>query len=217
MARTTDSTGRQKRLESALERAKELPADAILDAQPMAQLVGVSWPSLRAWCDDIDALAKAKCFIRGGNGVKWQFKPLLTVETLLGYFRAEAERRSQNNRRLQQSVGVQLPETERAATLDETRQLVRLTLEVTQAKMDQGEYTPTATVADFLDGYNRTVVEAIMGVETEIDPTGKLEPMVRQAVNEALRSVATRVHANAEKFIGEYRARTQQAGVATRG
>lgn len=217
MARGTNTSGRIKRLEHALEQARKLPKKTVLESNPMRELLGYSWVQLRSWCDDYPHIEASGAFIRGGNGVAWQFKPLATVEALLAQFRSETEQNNRRNRRLQQAVGVDLPETESSASLEETAKLVRLTLDVQKSKLDQGFYTPATTVMDFLDGYNRVVVEGILGAETEADPTGRLEPEVREAMNEALRNLAVRVHARAEAFIGEYRARAEQAGVAATG
>lgn len=217
MARGTDTGGRIKRLEQALERARDLPKDAVLESNPMRELIGYSWVQLRNWCNDYPQIEATGAFIRGGNGVAWQFKPLATIEALLAQFRSEVEQNNRRNRRLQTAVGVSLPEEESAASLEETAKLVRLTLEVQKTKLDQGGYIPATAVVDFLDRYNRVVVEGILGAETEADPTGRLDPEVREAMNEALRNLAVRVHAQAEAFIGEYRARAEQAGAATTG
>lgn len=217
MARGTDTGGRIKRLEHALEQARKLPKKTVLESNPMRELMGYSWVQLRNWCNDYPHIEASGAFIRGGNGVAWQFKPVATIEALLAQFRSEVDQNNRRNRRLQSAVGVSLPEEESTASLDETAKLVRLTLEVQKTKLDQGQYTPTASVAEFLDSYNRVVVEGILGAETEADPTGRLDPAVREAMNEALRNLAVRVHAKAEAYIGEYRARAEQAGVAATG
>ena len=155
MARTTDTAGRLERLNRALERAKQLPDDTILDAKPMADMIGFSWVTLRDWCDNIAALDGSTAFVRGGNGIKWQFHPMAMVAALIESFRGDAEKSANRNRKLQQQVGVEVPESEHTADLAETRQLISMTLQVQAAEQEQGGFLPMQEVKNFLDGYNQ--------------------------------------------------------------
>ncbi len=217
MARAPDISSRIERIERALERALQLDEGIILDAGPMKDLMGFSWPVVRGWCDSIPELEKPGQFIRGGNGIKWQFHPVSFLSALLAHFRGEASRAGEKNRDLQRKVGVTLPSEEQTADLDDVRKLVALSIDVTDTKVRQNFYTPSEEVSEFVDGYNRAVVDGIMGVGSEVDPTGQLPAQVREKVNEALLAVATRVHGNAQKFIEERRARIQQTGVGSTG
>lgn len=217
MARSADTSSVIERLRFALERAKTLDDGTILESQPMSELMGFSWPTIRKWCDTYPAIERPELFTRGGNGVKWQFQPIPFINALLGQFAAEADKRGEQNRKLQQQVGVTLPEEEQTADIDTMRKLVGLSIDVTQTKVKQGFYTPTQEVVDFLDGYNQTVVDGIMGVGSEIDPTGQLPAHISDQINERLLVVATRVHSKAQKYVEEKRASLQQKGVGPSG
>lgn len=212
MTRKGDLTSRLRKLEAALERAKKLARGTVLDAQPMAQLLGFSWVTLREWVDDHPQLEQPGLMIRGGQGVNWEFKPAAFIKALIGVFTAEAEQRREHNREVQRKVGLKLPEAESAASYSETKGLVDLTLTVVAATERQGGYTETGRVTAFIEGYNQRVVNGILGVKTQVDPNGNLPPQVREAMDGYLRSVATGVHELASKFIEECRAGIQQAG-----
>jgi hypothetical protein len=213
MAKGPDKSSVIERLRLALERAKLLAEDAVFESQPMSELVGFSWPTVRKWCDTYPALEASGVFVRGGNGVKWQFHPVGFIQSLIDQFSSEAVERGERNRKLQQQIGVTLPESEATADLDDTRKLLAMTFDVNDRKVRQGNYTPAEEAADFVEGYNRTVVDSVMGVATQIDPTGHLPPEIREKVNEALIGVASQIHARATKFVEEQRARIQQTGV----
>lgn len=198
------------RLRTARPKAESLKRGAVLDAKPMAELIGINWPTLRDWINDAPALEAKGAVKRGGNGVPWEFKPLRTIDLLAAHFTARTERQAKKNRSIRAAVGVSLPEDEDAATFAETKQMVDMTLSVVAAREKQREYTPKGEMIAFIEGYNQTVTAAILGVRTQTDPNGNLPPHVRAAVDDYLRSVATQVHAAAAKFIEEQR---QRAGL----
>lgn len=217
MAKGPDGTARLAKLEAAHAKAAKLPKDTVLDAVPMTELMGFSWPTIRGFAEKIPSLAADGHVKLGGRGLKWEFRPAAFIAALIAHFRREAEAAARRNRELQRKVGVDLPESEHGSSLEEVRQLVNLTMAIQSRKSEQGHYTPSAEVADFLDGYNRSVVDEIMGVGTEIDPTGKLPPEVREQFNEALRGVATRVNERATRYIEECRARAVETGAIVSG
>lgn len=204
-------TTRLARLQEAKVRAEELKRNAKLSSKPMADLLRVRWPSLRDWCDEVPALEAKGAVIRGGNGVEWEFIARKTIDILIAHFQALIEGQAKKSQQISRAIGVNLPETE-IPTLAETKDLVNLTLTVVAASEKQGRYTLTDEMTDFVQGYNQSVVDGIMGVRTQVDPNGNLPPHVRSAVDKYLRSVATQVHAKAAAFIEEYRADPRQAG-----
>ena len=185
-------------------------------SRPMSEMIGVTWNVLRDWCSDIDGFETSGAFIRGGNGIEWEFKPRKTVAFLAKHFGARKTAQTKKSRAITKAVGVTLPDDE-APSLAETKDLVNLTLTVVAATAQQGKYGLASEFADFLAGYNRQVVEGIMGVKTKADPNGNLPPDVRKRVDEYLRSVATEVNLAAQKAIGDYRARSQQEGTGGPG
>lgn len=218
MARNPASlSNRLKKLKAARQRIWSLQRGMVMTAIPMAQALGVSWPVLRAWCDELDGFEASGAFERGANGSKYEFCPVRTLWFLTDHFEAEAARRSEKNRDLQESAGVSLPEDEEASSFEETRGLVNLTLAVVAAAREQGHYTPTAQMIDFIEGYNQRLVNAILGIRTVADPNGALPAKIRTEIDGYLRDVASDVHEEAVKFIEEQRADLQPSGTARTG
>lgn len=206
-------TARIRRLEAAKARADKLPARQVLSFKPMAELLGVSRQVLTGWADEVKGFEESGAFKRGGNGIEWEFRPRKTVDYLLRHFRKMAESQSRKSRELTRSIGVSLAENDEALSLTEVKERVNLTLTVTAAAERQHLYTPADEVRAFLGGYNQAVVDGIMGVRTKVDPNGNLPPHIRKQVDEYLRSVATAVHASAQRYIEGVNAGSKQTGV----
>lgn len=204
-------TARLQKLDAAEARAKQLPRGKKLSAKPMAEMLGVTWNSLKDWCDEIAKLETSGAVQRGGNGVEWAFEPKRTVKILIDHFKGVQARQAAKSREVAASVGVTLPQGE-APSLAETKDMVNLTLSVTKAAEEQGRYVLADEMVRFVTGYNQEVVDAILGVRTSIDPNGNLPAHVRSAIDDHLRKVATAVHGRAARFIGEFGAGLQQGG-----
>lgn len=216
MARpSTNLNSRLEKLDAAAARAAKLKRGTKLTAMPMAELLGVRWPTLRDWCDEIGELEASGAVVRGGNGIDWSFDPRRSTKILAAHFRAKIEGQAKKSREITKAIGVNMPAGESAPSFGETKQLVDLTLAVTAAAEKQKQFARADEVADFIDGYNQAVVDGILGVRTKVDPNGNLPPHVRKAVDDHLRSLAAKVHERAAKYIGAQRsAGIQQSGVS---
>lgn len=210
-------TARIRRLEAAKARADKMPARQVLSFKPMADLLGVTRPTLTGWADDIDGFETSGAFVRGGNGIEWEFNPRKTVSYLLKHFRGNADRQAKKSRELTKAVGVSLSPDDDALSLAEVKDRVNLTITLTGAAEKQQQYVLASEMTSFLTGYNQRVLDGIMGVRTRVDPNGNLPPNIRREVDEYLRSVASEVHSEAARFIEENSARSQQAGVGRAG
>jgi len=211
-AQPNSLSARLRQLEAAKARAAKLPKKQRLSFGPMRELLNVTVPVLRGWCNDIDGFEASGCFVRGGNGIEWDFEPRKTIDYLIRHFKAEVEAQSKRGRKIADAVGVKLPVAEPAASLSEIKQQVDLTLTVVAAQEKMGRYAVADEVADFISGYNEVLVSGILGVKTKVDPNGNLPPGVRKAVDEELRSLATALHARAASYIEAMRAGTEQRG-----
>jgi hypothetical protein len=213
MAQTVSTTARIEALEAAQRRIDALDEGQVLSSRPMSEILGVTWNTLRGWCNTLPAFEGTGAFIRGGNGIEWEFDPRKTVEALLAHFRAEITKRQDRNRRVVESVGLAMDPDEAAQIdmADLTRQ-VNLTLAVQESKMRAGGYVPASKVGDFLKGYNQAAVEAVLGVGAKIDPTGALPASIRAAMTEELRNVAAGMRVRCSHFIGEFGAGLNEAG-----
>jgi len=208
----TSINARIGKLITAEQRAKKFKRGEVLASKPMCEVLGVSWPTLRDWCNDIAELEVSGAVVRGGNGIEWQFKPARTVAIILKSLSKQRDGQAKKSREISKAIGVSLSPDESAPSLSETKDLVNLTLAVVAAQEKQGRYTPTEQMLDFIERYNQRVVEGIMGVRTRMDPNGKLPPQIRAEIDKHLRAVATEVHGEAKRFIGEHCAGSIQAG-----
>lgn len=204
-------TARLQKLEAAQARAGKIKRGTRYSAKPMADLLGVTWKSLKDWCDEIAKLEASGAVQRGGNGVEWSFEPKRTIKILIDHFKGIQDKQAQKSREVAASVGVSLPAGE-APSLAETKDLVNLTLSVTKAAEDQGKYVLADDMVRFVSGYNQEVVDAILGIRTLVDPNGNLPAHVRSAIDDHLRRVATAVHGRAARFIGDFGAGIEQGG-----
>ena len=208
----TSVSVRLKRLYSARDRVWKTERGAILRGPEMAKLLGVSWATLREWTNEIETFEQSGAFERGGNGMQYEFCPVRTLWFLIDHYDALAGQQAGRNQVMQESTGLDLPETESDVSFEEAKGLVNLTVTVVSAAREQGKYTPTGEWTGFLEGYNGRVVSGILGVGTKVDPNGMLPPAVRADMDRYLRELATSVHDDAVSFIGEYREGLQQAG-----
>lgn len=198
-------------LVTAKARIDALPDGEKLSSKPMADILSVSWPTLRGWCE-FPALTGA--FVRGGNGIEWEFDPRKTVDALLEHFRADMAQRQERNARVIAATGVQLGEGEPIGDIAEIDRQLALTMRVAEMKEKQGRYIPADEVRDFFRVYNQLVIESIMGVRSQVDPTGQLPASVAKAVNDGLIKVATEIQQKCKHYIGEQRAGLHETGAA---
>lgn len=218
MARPSQSAAvRLKKLEGLRSALRALPRGTILSLREMHELLGVSRSTLREWTDTIPAFEESGAFGRGAEGVEYEFCPVRTLWFLIDHFAAIVDGQREKNRSLKQSVGVTLPESDSAASFQETKELVNLTIAVTSAAKEQGRYTPTEQMIAFVSGYNQAVVSGVLGIRTKIDPNGTLPPDVREHVDAHLRLVASDAYERAATFIEERSADLQQAGAGRAG
>lgn len=212
MAQPVTTTARIDALEAAKKRIDALEDDIVLQSKPMAEALGIHWNALRGWCD-FPIFEGSNAFIRGGNGIPWEFNPRKTVDALLEHFRGEISKRQNRNRSFVASMGITMDDRE-AENIDigELSKQVSLTLAMQEHKMKQGGYVPVHRVVEFLRAYNQAVVQGVLGVGTKSDPTGTLPATVRATMNDELRSVAVGLQKRCSNFIGEFGAGLIETG-----
>lgn len=212
MAQAITSTARIEALEAAKRRIEALDEGTILNSVPMAEILGVHWNALRGWTN-FPIFDGTDAFVRGGNGIAWEFNPRKTVDALLEHFRGEIAKRQNRNRSFVASMGITMDDRE-AENIDiaELSKQVSLTLAMQDHKQKQGGYVPTQRVSEFLRGYNQAAVNGVLGVGSKIDPTGTLPASIRAAINEELRTVAAAMQRRCSHFVGEFGASLIEAG-----
>jgi len=178
----------------------------VLRSVPMSKLIDVSWPTLRTWCEKLSEAERGDAFTFGAQGVDYKFRPVPTIDALLGHFQSRAAAKHAQDRRIVEATGIEVDEDD-PGDIEDIQRRLRLTMMVSEHKQLRGEYTLTTKVQDYVRKYNQRVVEAIMGIGTKIDPTGQLPASVRSLVHEALRDVASEVASSAKAYVGELSAR----------
>lgn len=204
---------RLKKIEAARLALRNIKRGTTMTFREMYEFLGVSRSTLREWTDGLEGFEESGAFDRGAEGIEYEFCPVRTVWFLIDHFRGILAAHEEKNRSLKQTAGVTVPEADSAASFQETKDLVNLTIAVTSAAREQGRYTPTEDMIEFIDGYNQAVVSGVLGVRTRIDPNGHMPPDLREQVDGHLRMVATDAHERATKFIEERSAGLQQAGI----
>lgn len=217
MARpSTNASVRLNRLEAAIPKVAALKRGEALSAGPMTKLLGVSWPTLREWCDALPGFAESKAFVAGGNGVEYQFHAKRTLDWLLKHFRKSIERQTKASRRLERSVDVEVTDDE-PRSLQETKYLIDLGRGIRRDKQEAGELVRREDSLWLYTALNDKVRARIMGNVTKIDPNGNLSAQERARLENWARDTLVDLHGDALEIIGEFDARSRSAGVARRG
>jgi hypothetical protein len=190
MARpATSPAARIGQLEAAAKRAKALKRGERLSAKPMADLIGVGWPTLRGWCNDIPKFAESGSFEGGGNGIEYSFAAAKTIRFLIGHFTAQRDAGRKRARRLRQIAGPALDAMSDDIDLDELRKLLALSTSLQEAKLKSGDLTERSRVAAALREVFTTMQQAGLKAIQQADPTGQLPPETRRTLEDVMRSV----------------------------
>jgi hypothetical protein len=197
------------RLEAALKRAK--PRD-IASAQPMAEIVGMTWAGFRN--NHITPDPKFPVKSRGAEGKQWEFQVTKVLKYMIRVCDKKIAANNHRNRRNAEMTGITVPEGESGADIAEVSKLTDLTLKVQQVRERQGLYVPAEKLVDFLTGYNSSVINGILGVTNQVDPTGLLPAETRKEMDDLLRSLAVSVQAGAVKFIEGINADIRKGGAS---
>ncbi len=191
MARSaTGPAARLRRLEAALEKAKKLKRGSVLTAEPMRELLGVSWPVLRDWCNDIAGFEESGAFVRGGNGVEWEFKPATTIRFLIKHFKAEQQARQAKAREVRRLVGGSrldgLPDD---FDLDQINKMIRTSALLREERQRAGELVDAAKVSEALRTMMTEMQQAGVKAASQQDPTGQWPPEIREKFEDAVNNV----------------------------
>lgn len=184
--------------------------DDVVSAAPMSKIIDMSWTNLRDnW---IKKMPDFPLLEKGQEGKFYKFEVVKVLKFMISVCNKRIAENEKRNQRTAEMAGVDVPDADKGMDIAELRQQAALTLDVHAAKERQGYFIPAQTVVDFVARYNSDVVNAILGVKQQLDPTGNLEPDVREQVDEYLRSVAVDVKKKAEQFIGEFGAHISKGG-----
>ena len=135
-----------------------------LSAEPMAQLLGVSWPTLRKWTRDIPGFEASKAFSGGERGMAYQFWPVGTVNFLIKHFRREAQKRSAATKKVREVIGTDvLGEEDNGMSLDDMQKAIRVRAAMIDQQVREGRLMDAGVVCDAATAEKfENAVESIM-------------------------------------------------------
>ena len=183
-------SARIRRLEAALAKASEIPCGETLSFDPMMRLLGISRPVLRDWANTIPALADSGCLVQGGNGIEWKFEPRSTIMALIRHFGAEREASAAKARAMKEIAGGgALEAVPDEFDIRETREIIRLALEVQDAQERQGRLTDADRTAGAVRLMFSSMQDAALQVVQKMDPLGQWPADIRRSVEDEFRSL----------------------------
>lgn len=191
MARkATNPAARIRTLEASLAKAKLLPRGTVLTADPMAELLGLTWVALRSWCNDIPGFEAERHFVRGGNGIEWQFKPAASIKFLIRHFTAEQAKGRARAQSIRQMIGGgELDNVGEDLSLDEIDKIIRLQARLREERERQGHLVDRNLVATAVQKMVTQMQRAGLQAAREQDPTGQWPPEISESFESAVNSL----------------------------
>lgn len=207
MARkATNPAARVRTLEASLAKAKTLPRGTVLTADPMAELLGLSWVALRTWCNDIPGFEADKHFVRGGNGIEWQFKPVASIQFLIKHFTAEQQRGIQRRRAVRQAIGSSvIDDIDEDLSLEEIDKIIRLQTRLREERERQGQLIDRTVAEDAIAKMVASMQRAGLQAAREQDPTGQWPPEISESFENAVNSLILHMGQAGEKCLSDLR------------
>lgn len=212
MARpATSVSARIAALEIALTRASALPFGTTLSFDPMMQIVGVSRPVLRDWCNSIAGFATSGCFEAGARGIEWTFHPVATVLFLLRHFEAERGTRAARAAKVREIVGGEaLAEVGDEFSIDELGKMIRLSTDLQNARERAGQLTDATVAASAVTTLLAAIQQAVLRAAQEEDQTGQWPVEIRESFENATRRILLRAKQAGEACLSSLRGSAAQ-------
>lgn len=202
----TSPAARIRELEKSLVKAKALPRKTTLTAKPMADLLGISHPTLVKWADEIPGFATSGTFDRGDRGIEWAFRPSAAIRFLIKHFTAERDKRTLRAQRVRKiAAGNDLDEAPAEMSLDELTKLIRLNTELQATKERSGQLIDAAKAsATFIKAFT-AMQQAVIRSAQEQDPASQWPPELREKFEDATRNILLRMEQAGQVCLSELR------------
>lgn len=187
MARTVLSPqARLAQLRVAKKRADSYAVKAVLTAEPMAKLLGVTWQgALRRWCNELQGFEQSGCFVRGGQGIEWTFKVRKTTDWLIRCFEREEQALKSKSRRTEKALALPEGSLPDGFTMAEIDKAISLHQKIAEQKREAGDWVPRAHVEDIFRQLLTAARDHVLGVIGVADPNGVFPPEIRDRVERA--------------------------------
>lgn len=198
---------RLRNLASALVKAKALKRGELLSAKPMAELLSVSWPALRDWCNEIPGFDKH--FTSGGLGTEYRFKALSAVKFLIRHFEAEQKKNQTEARRVRKVIsGASLDQAPPDMGLDEIGRAIKIAAAIREERRKQGELIEVATAGQAIEDMIGEMQQAAIQAGREQDPTGQWPAEYSEKWQHAIDNVALATAGAGERCLSRLRGGT---------
>ncbi|MFC4255396.1 hypothetical protein GRI97_08155 [Altererythrobacter xixiisoli] len=172
----------------------------------MAELLGLSWVALRTWCNDIPGFEADKHFVRGGNGIEWQFKPVASIQFLIKHFTAEQQRGIQRRRAVRQAIGSSvIDDIDEDLSLEEIDKIIRLQTRLREERERQGQLIDRTVAEDAIAKMVASMQRAGLQAAREQDPTGQWPPEISESFENAVNSLILHMGQAGEKCLSDLR------------
>ncbi|WP_156367173.1 hypothetical protein [Novosphingobium sp. KN65.2] len=178
-----------------------LPRGEILTSQPMAGILGVRWATLRDWCDEIDGFEQSGAFMRGSNGLKYEFCPVRTIWFLIEHFRALTETEIEKAERINAMALGADAQTMRGIDLDDMKKILDTQGRLMDMRERAGALVDAGTTRTVLNQVFSRMQEVALTAPQELDPSGQWPPEVRAIIDKAMQGVLLRQRAAARTVI----------------
>lgn len=212
-AQPNSLSARLRQLEAAKARAAKLPKKQRLSFGPMRELLNVTVPVLRGWCNEIDGFEASGCFVRGGNGIEWDFEPRKTIDFLIRHFKSQVAKEQDRVRAIRKAVGGEDDLTE-GLGFAEMRQAFELARAIKKERREDGQHCLKSDVEWLFSTAMERCRNRVMSIITKADPNGNLSPSDRAKVENACREVLLEMYEDQVDLKEEFDARVQQKGSA---
>ncbi len=200
----TSPLQRLNRLLKAKQRIFALPRGELRKGPPMAKELGVSWPTLRGWCDDIDGFEQSGAFERGAQGVNYEFCPVRTVWFLIEYFEAEVGRITAKNEKIVGPAAVEIiGEAAAGMTPEELNKSLAVAERIEDWKIRQGKLLDGDKARSDFNTYHLTIQESVLRSAQQQDPDGSWAPEMRSKWDASSRRVLVDVQRAGQKCAAE--------------
>lgn len=204
-----DPTDLIRRLDAALKVAK--PRD-VVDAKVMSEILSMTWRNFLV--THIEPDAKFPIQRRGAEGVPWEFRVVKVLRHMVRRARERIEANEAAARRVLQLTNITVPPSEESISLVDLNKLADLTIKSQAQKIEQRRYIPAEKVRLFLNRYNSTVRDAILGTTARMDPAGDMDAALRTVIDNELRDVAVSCELAVQDFLREWNAGLQPGGAS---
>lgn len=185
-----DAQVRIDRLKTSLAKAKRMKKGATLTSEPMAELLNVSWETLRQWTNKLDGFDASKAYKRGGRGKEWAFKPVQTIEWLIAYHQNILDGQIEQTRRTEKALGMEQGSLPAGVSIGDVDKTLSVIGKMEEQKRLQGLYVLKKDHEAVLQLIAQAATRRILNMAQVVDPNGILANELREKIDEAANTQA---------------------------